>query len=330
MPQSELTGTIVPLVTPFDADELFDARALSRLVDFVIEQGASALMPTALTGEGPLLSSDETLAVWDAVFEQAAGRLPIVPAVISTTTRRAMSLVAAAERRGALAVMVAPILPELYAGRAHDDVAAFYADVAAAASLPIILFNYPSLTGVDFTPPLVERLARIESIRYLKESTGDTRRVHGLQRLVGDRISVICGAPNVALESLALGCRAWITGIMNVAPRSARQLMAAVHDLADLDLARRIYYRQLLPVVDVLARNLNPTGTIKAGVCARGIAVGAPRRPGQAVGPADQDALRALVAGIMQAEAETAAEIAALAAPSMARTLPIGIEYCSR
>ena len=311
MRSTELVGTIVPLVTPFAGDESPDLPATGRLIEFVLEQGADALMPTALTGEGPLLTADETLAVWDAVFDRAAGRLPVVPAVIATTTRLASRLVRAAEERGAAAVMAAPILPELYAGRAESDVLAFYADLAAATpSLPLILFNYPSLTGVDFVPSLVARLAEIDSVRYVKESTGDTRRVHAIQRLVGDRLAVICGAPNVALESLALGCRAWITGIMNVVPRSAQQLMRAVTERNDLRLARRIYYTQVLPVVDVLAGNFNPTGTIKAGVCARGVDVGAPRRPGHAVSPADQELLARLVAAIARAEAETAAELA--------------------
>ncbi len=311
MESTELTGTIVPLVTPFTPDESFDAPAMGRLIDYVLEEGADALMPTALTGEGPLLDADETFAVWDAVFEKTDGRLPIVPAVIATTTRQAIRLSRVVEERGAIAVMVAPILPELYAGRSHDDVYAFYADVAAATSLPIILFNYPSLTGVDFVPPLVARLVEIDSVRYIKESTGDVRRVHSIQRLVGERLAVICGTPNAALASLALGCRAWITGIMNVVPRSAQQLMRAVDELGDLSLARRIYYRQILPVVDVLARNYNPTGTIKAGVCARGVDVGVPRRPGRGVGPPDREHLERLVADIARAEAETAARFSA-------------------
>jgi len=306
----ELTGTIVPLVTPFADDESFDVQAMGQLIDYVLDQGADALMPTALTGEGPLLTPDETVAVWDTVFEKVGRRRPIIPAVISTTTRKAISLVRAAEERGAEAVMVAPILPELYAGRSHDDVYAFYADVAVATSLPIILFNYPSLTSVDFVPSLVVRLAEIENVQYIKESTGDIRRVHGIQRLVGERLSVICGAPNVALASLALGCRAWITGVMNVVPRSAQQLMHAVGELSDLRLARRIYYAQILPLVDLLARNYNPTGTIKAGVCARGVDVGRPRRPGRSVGPADRELLERLTADIARAEAEIAAELA--------------------
>jgi 4-hydroxy-tetrahydrodipicolinate synthase len=309
MKHRKLTGTIVPLVTPFASDESFDASAMGRLIDFVIEQGADYLMPTALTGEGPLLAEDETVAVWDAVFEKAAERLPVIPAVISTTTRRAIRLSKEAETRGAAALLVAPILPELYAGRSEGDVYAFYADVAAASSLAIILFNYPSLTGVDFTPAMVARLAEIEHVQYIKESSGDVRRVHGIQRLLEDRIEVICGAPNVALESLALGCRAWITGVMNVAPRSAQQLMAAVCSLGDLKLARQIYYTQLLPLVDTLSRNFNPTGTIKAAVCARGVNVGVPRRPGSSVGLEDRERIERLVAEIGRAEESVAKEL---------------------
>ncbi|MEW5724177.1 MAG: dihydrodipicolinate synthase family protein [Thermodesulfobacteriota bacterium] len=311
MTETRLEGAIVPLVTPFTKDESVDLAALGRLIDFVLEQGAEALMPTALTGEGPLLTDSEKITVWEEVLKQAGGRAPVAPAIIALTTRQAVELVRVAERLGAAAVMAAPILPELYAGRSQDDVFAFYADLAAASALPLILFNYPSLTGIDFTPPLVARLSEIPNVKYIKESSGDIRRVHGLQRLLGERIEVICGAPNVALESLCLGCRSWITGIMNDVPRSARQLMQAVHTKGDLSLARRIYYRQILPLVDVMVRNFNPTGTIKAGVSARGVAVGGPRRPGHSVGPEDGLIIGRLMEEAAQAEAAAALELAA-------------------
>jgi 4-hydroxy-tetrahydrodipicolinate synthase len=309
MERGKLRGTIVPLVTPFAEDGSPDGQAMGHLIEFVLAQGADALMPTALTGEGPLLDARETLEVWDMVVAKTDGRLPVIPAVISTTTQRTCRLVQAAEEREARAVMVAPILPELYAGRSHDDVYAFYGDVAEASSLPVILFNYPSLTGVDFSPDLVARLLEIDQVCHIKESTGDVRRVHGLQRAFGERLQVICGAPNVALESLALGCKAWITGIMNAVPRSAQQLMQAVVELGDLEMGRQIYYDQILPLVDVMSRNHNPTGTIKAGVNARGVEVGAPRRPGSAVSPADRVAIERLMCEIARAEARVAAAL---------------------
>ena len=85
MTPAQLTGTIVPLVTPFAADGSFDAGAMARLIAYLLDEGADALMPTALTGEGPLLDQDETMTVWDLVFEQVSGRMPVVPSVISTT-----------------------------------------------------------------------------------------------------------------------------------------------------------------------------------------------------------------------------------------------------
>ena len=79
---------------------------------------------------------------------------------------------------------------------------------------------------------------------------------------------------------------------------------------SDLALARRIYYGQILPVVDILAQNNNPTGTIKAGVAARGIPVGVPRKPGHGVGEADRHRLEELAVEIVLAEAEIEAELA--------------------
>ncbi len=141
----------------------------------------------------------------------------------------------------------------------------------------------------------MEKLAATETVRYIKESTGDSKRISALKRRRGERIEVVCGAPTNALESFALGCTSWITGLLNVVPRSGLQLLRAVHELSDLELARWIYFEQILPVVDVMERTSNPTGTIKAGLAARGLDVGAPRLPGQALLPAEQTALEGII-----------------------------------
>jgi len=296
------SGTIVPLVTPFDADDRVDRAALRRLVAFVSGEGADALMPTALTGEGPLLTSDEAVAVWDATLEANEARLPVIPAIISTTTREAMRLARRAHELGAAGIMVAPIVPELYAGRSRGDVRRFYQDVTDATPLPVIAFNYPSLTGVDLTPEFLADLSAIDRLRYVKESTGDSRRVHAIHRLCGDRLTVICGNPNAAFESIALGCPLWITGIMNVVPGAARRMLHRIRTERDLAGARAVYYDLVLPLVDLMFRTENPTGTIKAGLRARGVEVGVPRRPGGDV-PAEAAAwLRTFASRVAAAE----------------------------
>jgi len=285
---------IVPLVTPFGKGGEVDAGAFEPLVDYAIAEGASALMPTALTGEGPLLSEDETFLVWEAVFAANRGRRPVLPAIISFTTEAAVRRARRAEAMGAEALLLAPIVPELYAGRSERDVFRFHEEVAGATALPILLFNYPSLTGVDLTPDLVERLASIPNVRGIKESTGDSRRISALRRRLDSRIEVICGAPTAALESLALGCTSWITGILNVVPRAGDELMKSMEQ-GDLELARRLYFERILPLVDMLDRTSNPTGTIKAGVRLRGIDVGVPRAPGQDLLASELAELRALL-----------------------------------
>jgi 4-hydroxy-tetrahydrodipicolinate synthase len=296
------SGTIVPLVTPFDRDERVDPGALRRVIAFILAEGADALMPTALTGEGPLLSSDETMAVWEAAFECTAARVPVVPAIITTTTREAVRLVQRAHALGAAGVMVAPIVPELYAGRSHGDVLRFYQEVSDAVPVPVIAFNYPSLTGVDLTPEFLAELSAIDRLRYVKESTGDSRRVHAIHRRCGGRLTVICGNPNAAFESIALGCPLWITGIMNVVPRSAREMLRAIRDDGDLPRAREIYYTQILPLVDLMLDTRNPTGAIKAGLRARGVDAGVPRRPGSDVGAEAAGWLAAFAGRVTAAE----------------------------
>ncbi|MCC7177281.1 MAG: dihydrodipicolinate synthase family protein [Acidobacteria bacterium] len=288
-------GTIVPLVTPFDSTDRIDSAAVGRLVAHILEAGADALMPTALTGEGPLLTGAETEAMWEATFAAAAGRVPVVPAVIATTTREAVRLASRAHAMGAAAVMTAPIVPELYAGRSRSDVRGFIEAVADATPLPVILFNYPSLTGVDLTPDFLAELADIPRVAYVKESTADSRRVHAIHRRCEGRIEVICGNPNAALESMALGCRLWITGILNVVPREARAMLHAVILDADLERARTIYYERVLPLVDLMFETSNPTGVIKAGLRARGVGVGVPRPPGSDLAAGDLARLAPLV-----------------------------------
>jgi 4-hydroxy-tetrahydrodipicolinate synthase len=294
---SSASRLIVPLVTPFGREGEVDGGAFQKLVDYAIDEDADALMPTALTGEGPLLSEDETFRVWEAVFEANRGRRPVLPAVISFTTASAVRRARRAEALGAEGLLLAPIVPELYAGRSERDVLRFHEEVAGATALPIILFNYPSLTGVDLTPGLVGKLASIANVRGIKESTGDSRRISVLMRRLPSQVEVICGAPTAALESFALGCRSWITGILNVVPRAGSELLKAVAESRDLELARRIYFDRILPLVDLLDRTSNPTGTIKAGVRRRGIDVGLPRSPGQDLLPEELSELERVLSG---------------------------------
>ena len=275
----ELQGMIVPLVTPFDSHDAIDGPALISVAERARSHGASGLMLTALTGEGPLLSANESETVWRTVMERYRGEMPIIPAIFPTTTVEAIRLGTLASNLGASAIMVAAIMPELYGRRAHEHVLRFFQTFCGAVPLPVVLFNYPSVAGYDLTPDLVLQLAEISNIWGIKESTGDSRRVSEILYRSKGRIKIVCGAPDVALESLALGSEAWITAITNVVPAASRALIDAMQ-ARDLAKARELNYRVIRPMFDLIRESSNTIGTIKAGLVLRGIKAGAPRPPG--------------------------------------------------
>lgn len=301
---SEFQGLIVPLVTPFDSAGRIDIAALRSVADHALRHGANGLMLTALTGEGNLLSADEVETVWKAVIPRYRDRLPVIPAVFSTTTSEAIRWGNLAIDFGASAVMVTAVMPELYGRRARNHVQRFFETFCAAVPLPVVLFNYPAVAGYDLTPELVFELAAVESVRYIKESTSDSRRVSEIFSRTKDRIHVICGSPDVAFESLALGCTTWITAIMNIVPAACRALIDTIA-CGDLAKARELNFQVIRPAFELIRKSSNTIGTIKAGLSLRELPVGIPRAPGL---PLDIDAkLRSEFEQLFRAEAELTA-----------------------
>jgi len=297
----EFRGMIVPLVTPFDSGGAVDITALISVAECARSHGASGLMPTALTGEGPLLSAQETETVWRTVIERYPGQMPVIPAIFPTTTAEAIRLGTLAANLGASAIMVSAIMPELYGRRAEKHVLCFFESFCAAVRLPVMLFNYPSVAGYDLMPALVAQLAAIGNIHWIKESTGDSRRVSEILHRTGGKIEVICGSPDVALESLALGSKAWITAITNVIPAACHALIEAMQ-AGDLVRARELNSRVVRTMFDIIRESSNTIGTIKAGLALRGIKAGVPRPPGLPLEVNQQ--VRTALEAVFQAEAE--------------------------
>jgi 4-hydroxy-tetrahydrodipicolinate synthase len=150
--------------------------------------------------------------------------------------------------------------------------------VDAAINVPIMLYNYPGRTGVDLVPDLVERLAQLESVQYIKESTGDATRVSEIIRRCGDKITVFCGCDTLALESFLMGARGWVGGVANVLPRQHVKLFELAVVEQDFAAARELDYR-LLPMLALMEGGGKYTRFVKAGCALTGHPVGPPRPP---------------------------------------------------
>jgi len=180
-----------------------------------------------------------------------------------------------AEALGADGVLLAT---PYYSLPTPDELFEHFRMVNDAIGIPIMLYNYPGRTGVDMTPALVERLAALKNIRYIKESTGDIARIGEILRRVGGKMGVFCGCDTLALESLRLGAAGWVGGVVNLLPKEHVQLFELACEEGDGHAAETLYHR-LLPVLSLMENEGKYTQFVKAGCELMGHPVGPPRRP---------------------------------------------------
>ncbi|GAA6145656.1 4-hydroxy-tetrahydrodipicolinate synthase [Thalassolituus maritimus] len=226
-----ITGSIVALVTPMNADGSVDWENLDRLVDFHVKEGTDAIVAVGTTGESATLETDEHVAVIERVVKTAAGRRPVIAGTGANNTSEAIELTQEAKRVGADACL---LVTPYYNKPPQRGLIKHHEAVAAAVDIPQWLYNVPGRTGVDMLPETVAELAKIPQITAVKEATGDMDRARRLIDLVGDDIAVYSGDDETAFELILLGGKGNVSVTANVAPAMMHELcMLALDGKAD-------------------------------------------------------------------------------------------------
>lgn len=273
--ESPLRGVFAAMVTPMTPDEDVDFARLAELADRLIRHGVHGLVPLGSTGEYYALSADEREGVLRTTLEAAAGRVPVVAGANAGSTREVIAYSAQAEQLGCAGVMLAA---PYYSLPGPEELFAHFKAVNDAIGVPIIIYNYPGRTGVDMMPDLLERLAELRNVRYVKESTGEMPRITELLRRCGNRMGVFCGCDTIALESLMVGAIGWIGGVANVLPASHVELYELVVRRKEYDAARELFF-EMLPVLELMEGGGKYTQWVKAACTLIGSDCGPPRRP---------------------------------------------------
>ena len=177
-----------------------------------------------------------------------------------------------------------------------DEVLEHVRAVDRAVGIPIMLYNFPGRTGVDMTPDLIERLAELKNVRYVKESTGETARISEIIRRCGDRLEVFCGCDCVVLESFVLGAVGWVAGVGNICAAEHVHLYDLLR-CQDFTRARESFYR-LEPLFAFLENCGKYTQMVKAGAGLMDRDAGPPRRPLLPPTEEELEPLRAVLAKI--------------------------------
>lgn len=281
-------GVFTVMITPLDAGGAVDTGALAAFTDWQIRQNIHGLIPLGSTGEFLSLSEDERDAVIRTVVGTAAGRVPVLIGTGAEDTREAVRLSQKAQAMGADGVM---IIPPFYSTPTDDELVHHYATIAAAISVPIMVYNNPATANVDLKPELVARIAAIAGCDYIKESTLEVTRVRDIIRLAGNNMTVFGGI--LGFESFVMGAQGWVAVASNVAPAAMARIFELVADENNIDEARALYLKWL-PVIEAVGGQAYVAGT-KSLLTHMGFQAGAPRPPRLPL-PASQDAaMRQLV-----------------------------------
>jgi 4-hydroxy-tetrahydrodipicolinate synthase len=244
-------GVFVPNVTPFKDGEI-DEKSLRRLVDYVVDQGATGLVPAGTTGECATLSHDEHIRVIEVVVDQAGGRVPVIAGIGTNSTRETISLMRRAEKLGLQGYLV---VGPYYNRPSQEGIIEHFRAVSEVTERPILVYNIPARTGRNIEVDTVVELSRIPNIAGIKDASGDVNQTMNIIART-DGFAVLSGEDHLLLSICCLGGHGGILASAHVLPADFLSLCrAAVH--GDIEEARRLHYR-LLPLIRTMFKEPNP------------------------------------------------------------------------
>jgi 4-hydroxy-tetrahydrodipicolinate synthase len=279
------------MVTPFKSNEDLDLEGLRSNIDFYIGNGVHGLVVGGSTGEFATLSPDEHKEIIKAAAEQVNGKVPLLAGTAYCSTRNTIAMSKYAQECGVDGLL---IVPPFYSKPKDNEIFEHYSAIANAVNIPIMLYNNPFTSKVDMKPELIEKFAHLQNITHVKESSSDMSRIWKIRELTKDKLTVFCGADNLALESFVMGARGWICVAANILPRECAQLYELAVLKRDYEEAEKLYSKLLS-----LSNLLEDTGLFsalsKAGLDMLGHTGGRPRMPMQPPEPKELNELKAIL-----------------------------------
>jgi 4-hydroxy-tetrahydrodipicolinate synthase len=291
MANQRLRGSIVPMITPFTAGGQIDDGSLRDLIDRAIEAGSHGISVTGTTGEPSALTLEEREHVMEVAAKVVDGRVPFVPGTGTNNLEETVRLSRAAEGLGADAALV--IVP-YYSRPSQEGLYRYFAAVADATEIPLLIYNIPGRTAVNMEPATMASLRRDRPhIVGVKESNTDFEHVSRVLYECGRDFLVFSGIELLCYPMLAIGGAGHVSATANVLPAEVARLYDLVAE-GKWDDALDLHYH-LLPLNEALFLETNP-GPLKWMLGRLGIAPPHLRPPMAEPGPETQRRLEEALA----------------------------------
>ena len=265
-------GVGTAIATPFGSNGV-NLSAFKKLLDFQLSNSVDSIVVCGTTGEAATMSDDEKSSVISCAVDFVADRVPVIAGCGSNDTNKAISNAKLAESLGVDGLL---IVTPYYNKCTQSGLISHYSKIAESVSIPIILYNVPSRTGVNIEPETCLELSKIPNIVAIKEASGNISQVAKIAALCKDNLFIYSGNDDQVIPILSLGGIGVISVLSNIKPLETHNMVASFLDsnLAD----SKNLQLDLLPLISALFCEVNPI-PVKYALNVLGFDFGLPRLP---------------------------------------------------
>jgi 4-hydroxy-tetrahydrodipicolinate synthase len=292
---TDFHGVFPYLVSPIDAGGQILTDVLGRLASDLIKAGVHGLTPLGSTGEFAYLSRAQREAVVKTTIEASAKKVPVVAGVASTATADAVEQAKTYQNLGADGILA---ILEAFFPLKDVQVESYFRAIADAVDIPVVLYTNPQFQRSDLSLDVIARLSEHPRIRYIKDASTNTGRLLSIMNRA-PRMKVFSASAHIPAAVMLIGGVGWMAGPACIVPRQSVRLYELCR-AGQWPQAMKLQ-RELWRINEAFAR-FNLAACIKAGLQIQGYGVGDPVPPQAALGPAEREAVQAILADVARLE----------------------------
>lgn len=265
-------GCGTAISTPFDENGV-NLKEFEKLVENQIENNVDSIIVCGTTGEASTMTEEEKIATIASSVKTSNGRIPIIAGTGGNNTKQVIAYSKKVENLGVDGLL---IVTPYYNKCTQQGLIEHYQEIAKNISLPIILYNVPSRTGVNMEPKTCFALSKIPNIVAIKEASGNLSQVAEIAHLCGDNLFIYSGNDDQVLPILSVGGIGVISVLSNVLPKYTHDMVQNFLT-GNVQMATKMQLN-VLPLIHALFSEVNPI-PIKAALNLLGYRFGVPRLP---------------------------------------------------
>lgn len=273
MVQTPFGPVITAIVTPFKADGSVDYPQFEKLAAKLCQEGSDGVVVHGTTGESPTLTHEEEYELYRIAVKALKGRGKVIAGTGSNSTATAIASTKKAELMGVDGAMV--VVP-YYNKPSQEGMIAHFKAIAENTSLPLMIYNIPSRTGVNMLPETLAKIAEIKNYVAVKESAGSVEQAAAMRKSTPERFAIYSGDDGMTLPFLEVGACGVVSVASHIVGREIRQMIEDFFAGRKKEAAE--IHERLTPLFKALFVEPNPS-PVKAALELSGFPVGGVRLP---------------------------------------------------